>query len=235
MTNELLCFGHRGAMGHAPENTLISVERALALGVDWIEVDVHRVDGRLVVFHDDRLERTTNGSGYLAEHSFEYLRSLDAGEGQRVPTLEEVFDTVAGRCGLNVELKGPGTAEPVVRLVEERLRSGWRIEQILISSFNHRELRRVRELSPALRIGALLVGLPVDDAAFAAALGCYSAHLSVEFIDQAFVADAHRRGLKVFVFTTDDPRDIARMREIGVDGVFTNYPDRVQPGSSFGI
>jgi glycerophosphoryl diester phosphodiesterase len=227
MKSNLLCFGHRGAMGHAPENTLLSVERALALGADWVEVDVHWVDDRLVVFHDDRLERTTDGVGYLGEQSFEYLRSLDAGAGQRIPTLEEVFDTVAGRIGINIELKGPGTAEPVVRLSEERIRAGWGVERILISSFNHRQLQRVRALNAGLRTGALLVGLPVDNAAFASALGCYSVHLSVEFIDRVFVEDAHDRGLKVFVFTVNAPWDIDRMVELGVDGVFTNYPERV--------
>ncbi len=89
----LLCIGHRGAMGHAPENTLLSFRRALELGAHCVEADVYYVDHHLMVFHDDRLERTTNGSGYLADHDFETLRSLDAGNGERIPTLGEVFET----------------------------------------------------------------------------------------------------------------------------------------------
>ncbi len=223
----LLCIGHRGAMGHAPENTLLSFNKALELGTPCVEADVHYVDGHLVVFHDDRLERTTDGSGYLMDCGFEYLRSLDAGNGERIPTLREVLEAVEGKAGVNIELKGPGTARPVVQLIAEFRRKGWSDDLILVSSFNHRELNTIRQLDPGIRLGALMVGLPVDDAAFGSALGAWSVHLALEFIDRRFVDDAHGRGLKVFVFTVDHLRDILRMEALGVDGVFTNYPDRV--------
>lgn len=224
---KLLCIGHRGAMGHAPENTLLSFKKALELGAPCVEADVYHVDGNLVVFHDDRLERTTDGSGYLLDHDFDTLRSLDAGDGERIPTLGEVFETVDLRAGVNIELKGPDTARPVVDFVSALRKEGWRDDLILVSSFNHRELEEVRRIDPRIRLGALMVGLPVDDAAFAAALGAYSVHLSLEFIDRRFVDDAHSRGLRVFVFTVNYPDDIRRMEGLGVDGVFTNYPERV--------
>ena len=104
---------------------------------------------------------------------------------------------------------------------------GWNDELILISSFDHRELARVRRMDPRIKLGAMMVGLPVDDAAFAASLGAYSVHLSLDFIDRKFVDDAHSRGLRVFVFTVNHPEDIIQMSELGVDGVFTNYPERV--------
>ncbi len=223
----LLCIGHRGAMGHAPENTLLSFKKALELGAPCVEMDVYHLDGNLLVFHDERLERTTNGSGYLLDHDFETLRSLDAGDGERIPTLLEVFETVDMRAGVNIELKGPGTARPVVDFISARRKQGWRNDLILVSSFNHRELQEVRRMDPSIRLGALMVGLPVDDAAFAAALGAYSVHLSLEFIDRGIVEDAHLRGLRVFVFTVNHPDDIDRMERLGVDGVFTNYPERV--------
>jgi glycerophosphoryl diester phosphodiesterase len=223
----LLCIGHRGAMGHAPENTLASFEKAIELGTPCVEVDVYYVDGNLVAFHDDRLERTTNGTGYLLDRDFAYLRSLDAGGGERIPTLGEVFETVGLRAGVNIELKGPSTARPVVELISALRKGGWRDDLILVSSFNHRELEEVRRIDPQIRLGALMVGLPVDDAAFAAALGAYSVHLSLDFIDRRFVDDAHSRGLRVFVFTVNHPDDISKMEGLGVDGVFTNYPERV--------
>jgi glycerophosphoryl diester phosphodiesterase len=96
-----------------------------------------------------------------------------------------------------------------------------------VSSFNHRELLNVKKLDSKVLTGALIVGLPVDNAAFAEKLGCYSVHLSIDFIDEVFVDDAHKRGLKVFVFTVNEPEDIARMQLLGVDGVFTDYPERV--------
>jgi glycerophosphoryl diester phosphodiesterase len=227
-----LCIAHRGAMGHAPQNTLAAVSKALELGAPWIEIDVYQVDGQLVVFHDDRLDDLTNGCGYITEQSFAYLRSLEVlNSGQGIPTLEEVYVLVDGQAGLNIELKGAGTAAPVCDFINKQLAANAKrtTEQFLISSFNHRELQQVRQLNPALRLGALHCSLPVDNARFAEQLGAYSLHSSLEFVDQELVDDAHQRGLKVYVYTVNHPDDIARMRQLGVDGVFTNYPERVLP------
>jgi len=224
---ELLCIGHRGAMGHAPENTLSSVHKALELGAPCIEVDVYSVDGHLMVFHDDRLERTTNGEGYLREQSLEYLRSLDAGDGQCIPTLEEVCEALYSRACINIELKGPDTAGPVAEFISELLRRGWNKDAILISSFDHRRLAETKRLNGDIKTGALICGLPIDDSRFAEDLGSFSVHPSLEFVDQRFVDDAHKRGLRVYVYTVNHPEDIRRVHRLGVDGVFTNYPERV--------
>src|SRR5262245_29681827 len=120
-----LCIGHRGARGYEPENTLLSFRKALALGAPCIELDVFAVGGQLVVFHDDRLERTTNGKGFLLEHSFEELRRLDAGKGEKIPTLSEVFAAVDRRAGINIELKGRNTAKPVADFVSRMRTEGW--------------------------------------------------------------------------------------------------------------
>jgi glycerophosphoryl diester phosphodiesterase len=224
---ELLCIGHRGAMGHAPENTLLSIRKALSLGTPCIEMDVYNVDGHLVVFHDSRLERTTNGMGYLLDQRFDDLRTLNAGKGEKIPTLKEAFEAIQLKAGVNIELKGPDTAGPVVKFIYKMRKTGWRNDLLLVSSFNHRELSLVRRLDPEIKLGAMMMGLPVDDAAFGESLGAYSVHLSLEFIDLRFVQDAHARGLRVFVFTVDHLEDIEKIREMGVDGVFTNYPERV--------
>lgn len=224
ITPSLLCIAHRGAMGHAPENTLAAVRKALALGAPCVEVDVYRVDGRLLVFHDDRLERTTNGSGYLADHGFAALRSLDAGAGEPIPTLDEVCRLVQGRACLNVELKGPDTAAAVAALVADL---DWQPRRILVSSFDHRQLARFKALAPDVPIGALTCSLPLDDARFAQALGADSVHPARECVDRRLVDDAHGRGLRVYVHSADHPDDIARLHGLGVDGVFTAYPERV--------
>ena len=230
----LLCIGHRGAMGHAPENTLNSVRKALDLGTRYVEVDVYNVDEHLVVFHNERLERTTNGIGYLQEQSFEYLRSLDAGGGQHVATLEEVCEVIDSRACLNIELKGSSTAAPVVRFVSKLIDNGWNKDAILISSYNHRELLEVKQLNKDLKLGALIYGLLVDDAKFAEDLSAFSVHPALDFIDQRFVDDAHSRGLKVYVNTVNHPEDIAKMYKLGADGVFTNFPERVLDNYSQG-
>lgn len=223
----LLCIGHRGAMGHAPENTLLSFQKALELGVNCVEGDVYHVDGRLMVIHDDRLDRTTDGSGCLADHDFTYLRSLDAGAGEKIPTLEEVFETVDLKAGVNIEMKGPGTARPVADFIHARRKDGWHDGLILVSSFNHGELEAVRRMDQKVKLGILIAGPPENAVAKAVGLGAYSVHLSLKFVDQIFVEKAHLRGLRVFVFTVNDPDDILRMADFGVDGVFTNYPERV--------
>ena len=223
----MLCFGHRGAKGHAPENTLKSIRKALELAADWIEIDVFYVDQQLLVFHDETLERTTNGKGLLSDKTFSYLRSLDAGEGERIPILGEVFDTIAARAGINIEIKGPNAAPAVVNVVRDRIDRGWDIGRILISSFDHRELVHVRELDQSIRIGVLLDGIPPTYPAIAQTVNAYSVHQRIEDIDDRFIREAHDCGLRVFVYTVNSPQEIRAMASMGVDGVFTDYPDRV--------
>lgn len=227
-TTKMLCIAHRGAMGHAPQNTLQSISKALELGAPWIEIDVYYVDGELIVFHDDRLEALTDGVGYVTEQSFEYLRSLKVlGSDQGIPTLDEVCSLINGRAGLNIELKGTGTASPVNDFLNKLPKEHWQPEQFLVSSFNHRELLAFRQLNQDIHIGALHCSLPVNNAQFAQELGAWSINPSLEFVDQQLVDDAHSRDLKVYVYTVNHPDDIERMRKMGVDGVFTNYPERV--------
>jgi len=227
-THRLFCFGHRGARGHEPENTLRSVRKALELGADGVEVDVHFVDGQLMVIHDDTLQRTTNGRGSLAGKTFSELRALDAGSGERIPTLSEVFDTVNRRAVINVELKGPHTAAPVVALIDDYVRHrGWRCEDFLLSSFDHERISEARQLRPKIRTGALIDKIPPGGAEFAVQLGAWSLNPGKRCVTPSLVADAHRRGLKVFVFTVNEPKDIARMKAFGVDGVFSDFPERV--------
>ena len=219
-------IGHRGACGYEPENTLASFKKALDLGVDMIELDVHVLaSGELVVIHDHMVNRTTNGTGYLTDFTFEDLRALDAGNGQQVPTLSEVIDLVDRQIPINIELKGHGTAKPVAALLDGYLARGWSSEDFLISSFNHVELAEFHKLHPTIKLGALLSTIPVDYAAFAENLGAYSMNPDAGCICAELVEDAHNRGLKVFVHTVNEQSEIERMRSLHVDGIFTNFPD----------
>lgn len=227
-TGKLFCFAHRGARGHEPENTVRSVRRALELGADGIEVDVYFVEGRLVVIHDDTLERTTNGTGPVMEKTFARLRSLDAGRGEKIPTLEEIFDAVNRRALINVELKGSRTAAPVVALIDDYVQSrGWRYEDFLVSSFDHAQLAETKMLRPEIRLAALFEKRLPDLVAQAEQLGAWSLNVSRPLVTPELVADAHRRGLKVFIFTVNEPDEMVRLSALGVDGIFTDYPDRV--------
>ena len=218
-------IAHRGASGHEPENTLRAIRSALHAGVDGIEIDIHQVDGKLVVIHDRWLHRTTSGKGQISSHNFAQLRSLDAGKGEIIPTLDEVFELVAGQCFINIELKGVQN----LTLFFEQLTYAQQIcqfapQQLLISSYNHRLLQVIKQQKPQYPIGALTACYPLDYALFAQRLKAFSVHLNVDFISKHFVKDAHDRGLKVFVYTVDEVEDIDAMKALGVDGIFSNYP-----------
>lgn len=220
-----VCIGHRGAMGYRPENTLASFELALDMGCPWIELDVYQVDDHLVVIHDDELERTTNGHGRVMAQTFDYLRGLDAGDGQRIPTLEEVIDLVDRRAGINVELKGENTAVPVSTVLNAYCCRGWSTEQFLVSSFNHGELAKT---DPAFRRGALFGRRGRKNYLEAAGrLNAWSINLDLSLVTRDIVEAAHAGGFKVLVYTVNESADVARMIDMSVDGVFTNYPDRV--------
>jgi glycerophosphoryl diester phosphodiesterase len=222
----VICFAHRGASGHAPENTLLAVITALAMGAAWIELDVFFVEDELVVIHDSRVERTTNGKGNLHRLGLPYLRSLDAGEGEKIPFLREIFDAVSGQAGINIELKGENAAGPTAALIQTYIKNGFfKPEQFLVSSFNHQEILKFKGIAPEIRTGANIYSRPLQDARFAGKLGVDSIHIHRDSVSRAFVQDAHRRGFRVFVFTLNNREDIEFASSLGVDGFFTNYPE----------
>lgn len=220
-------IAHRGASGLAPENTLKAIRLALTLGAQAIEIDVQRADGELWVFHDRRLERCTDGSGVLTAQSRAYLAGLDAGEGEPIPTLWQVMEAIAGKAELHIELKGAQTADEVARLTRRaEAELGFTPAHWVVSSFHHPELARFAALRPEIRLGALTSTIPLTLAKFAAELGAWSLNCDLDFVDEALVMDAHRRGLKVLVYTVDHTADLAALAAMGVDGIFTNRPDR---------
>jgi len=218
----LLSIGHRGAKGYAAENTLLSIRKAIELGADWVEIDVQLVDGRLIVFHDAVLDRTTNGRGPLIDRTFSELRALDAGNGEKIPTLEEVIDLTEGKVGLNIELKGLNTAKPVTDLLADKPK-----EKFLISSFHMKELAEVNEINNSFRLGVLVGKNIVAGVDFAKALGAYSVHLNKQSVTLNWVLRIHAEGMKVFVYTVNELPDIMCIKALQVDGVFSDFPDRV--------
>ena len=218
-------IAHRGASGSYPENTLLAIEQALLAKADGIEIDVFCVENQLVVIHDENVSRTTNGSGLLQDFTLKQLQQLDAGSGQQIPTLWQVLQLVNNQTLLNIELKGADTAEPLVTLLKKaETQLGTDPDKLLISSFNHHLLKQIKEHRPDLKLGALTASLPLDYAAFASELGAWSVNCDKGFINQDLVQDAHQRGLKVLVYTVNDAVTAAKMRQLGVDGIFCNYP-----------
>lgn len=226
-----LVIAHRGASGHRPENTLPAYELAVELGADMLEVDLHRTrDGAVVVAHDEDLAGL-GGRGEIADARLEDVRALDAGGGERVPTLEELLDGFGGRIALNLELKR-GTRSEYAGLEAatlEALAARGLLGPTLFSSFYDPVLRRLRELEPRVRLG-LLVSRRYPDRALerARALGAEALHPELPLVTADLVAAAHGEGLAVHVFTVDAEEAMTRLVDLGVDGIFTNYPDRLR-------
>lgn len=222
-------IGHRGACGYSPENTLLSMKKALELGVHGIEFDIQMSkDGEPVVIHDDTLERTTNGKGAVSDFTVKELQQLDAGEGERIPTLRNLLDMVDMRCRVLIELKAESATGPVADIIARYVKQqGWNYEQFFVCSFDHMQIASTRAINPDIRTCALMVGIPVNLAAIAAEAGAWSLNPAIDHMNQALVDDAHRRHLKVITWTANAPHHIARAKAMGVDGIISNYPDRL--------
>ena len=219
-----LRIGHRGAAGHAPENTLASIRTAIGFGVDLVEVDLQRSrDGRVVIIHDQTVDRTTNGKGKVAARTLAELQALNAGKGERIPTLEEVLEMAEGRVGLMLEIKEAGIADMTVKLVRKTGFSG----TVVYASFLHKELLAVQAADSTAATLALFGRLPKDPVAAATRVG--ASHVGLRFTTATAqrVSALHRAGFQVFVYTVNEPRDIQAMRRLGVDGIISDFPDRL--------
>ncbi|WP_339726328.1 glycerophosphodiester phosphodiesterase family protein [uncultured Paraglaciecola sp.] len=225
----MLIFAHRGASADAPENTLLAIDLALEQQADGIEIDVYQLGDELVVIHDRWVSRTTNGDRALSDYSLTELQTLNAGQGQFVPTLWQVLQRVQGRCLMNIEVKGVKDVLLIKEIINKAVNQlNFRPEQFIVSSFDHHLLLAFNKTSPTIKIGALTANNPLGRAQFAEDLKAYSVNADVSFVDQAFVIDAHNRGLKIFIYTVDEAEDLLRLQEWGVDGVFCNGPAKAK-------
>ncbi len=188
----ILKIGHRGACAYAPENTLASFAKALELGVDMVELDVFCCrSGELVVIHDESVDRTTNGKGLVAEMDYDALCRLDAGCGEKIPLLSEVFDLVDRRTKINIELKGEAVASSVVILIEKYVREkGWHYDDFLVSSFDHSQLQDVRSINEELKIGANIDSKDINYNHLLEVPDIYSIHPSAGIVDSLFILRA---------------------------------------------
>ncbi len=216
--------GHRGAAGVLPENTLKGFRYAIELGVDFVECDVHLTrDEQLVVMHDPTVDRTTNGSGAIRELIFDEVRALDAGEGERVPTLDEVLAIVqeSGRVGLLCELKGAGTEAASVAAVRAR---GMKAN-VTFTSFELSRLERVRALGSELLVGPILPNPSEADLDQAVALGARGVGVQYKNLCLRIIEQARARGLEIRAWNPDTLVEQQAMIALGAQGIGTNRPD----------
>lgn len=234
-------IGHRGAKGHAPENTVASLRKAAELGARWVEFDVKlTADGEAVLMHDDTVDRTTDGRGPVAGMTFSDLRALDAGRwfssdftGERIPALDEAMAFLAAHgMGANVEIKPcPGreaeTGAVVARILNERWRAGPVLP--LVSSFSVDSLIAAREAAPDIPRGLLSDNFPADWRTRLRALDCATFHVHDPRLDPERVRGVREAGYRVLTYTVNKPDRARALLSWGVESVITDYPDRLRP------
>lgn len=230
MGNNPLVIGHRGAMGHETENTLASVRKAMELGVDMIEIDVFKIkSGEIAVFHDDRLERLTNGGGRIEEYDIVELKMLKLEGNHKIPQLQDVLKEIDHKVRLNIELKGAHTADRVNFILNTYIKNnGWAMKDFLISSFKWEELKAMRKLNAEVPIAILTESDPLDALPIAGELKAEAINPAFKTLNAENVARIQEAGFKVYTWTVNDPADIEHMKELGVDGIITNYPERLR-------
>jgi len=222
-----LVISHRACVGHAPENTLQGIRKAIELGSEAIEIDVQAsTDGVPVLMHDFTVGRTTGGEGAVADLTLDQLRGLEAG-GEPVATLAEVLDITKGKVLLVMEIKQPGIEEQVSRVVSGADAVG----EVMSWSFLPKALEGMRATDPRIPCALLIApeGLSAWPAMRERALSIGAQGVSVFFlgIDERIVEDCRRSGLALYSWTADEPEQIAKLIDQGVDGICSNYPDRI--------
>ncbi len=225
----MLKIGHRGAKGSEPENTLISFQKAIDLQVDGIELDVHlSIDGEIIVIHDETIDRTTNGNGFVNALSLSELKVFRIKNEHQIPTLTEVFDLVNKNCFINIELKSYETATAVVRLIEKYIsEKNWSYDQFLVSSFDWNALQQVRFLNDEINIG-VLTETDLDLAlAFAKFIQAKSIHPHFHLLNKENVSKIQAKGIQVFPWTINELEDIEKIKYYNVNGIITDFPNRI--------
>lgn len=232
-----MIIGHRGAPVMAPENTMASFKAAIKLGVDGIETDVQETaDGHLVLCHDELLNRTTNGKGLIKDYRLSELKELSAGawfgskfENERIPTLKEFFDLVCDReLLINIEIKSgvilyPDIEKHLINMIHE-----YNIgHKVIISSFNHYSLLACKKIDSGIKTGILYMAGLVDPWLYAKHIGADALHPLFYNIRPEIMEGVKKNNITVNPFTVDNENEMRYMISMGVDGIITNYPDRL--------
>lgn len=228
LNDKKIIIGHRGANNVAPENTLKSFKMAIELGADYIEFDIHKSkDGEIVVMHDSNTLATTGHKGLIRRMTLEELKELDCGEGEKIPTLQEVIELAKGKIGLQIEIKAKNLADSLVSL----LKSENLIESTLISSFLHEELLKIHKIEPTLKVATLepittkfskewsYLGGIINNAI---RYSCHAVHPRYNLVNQKFVDFVHENNLKINIWTVNSGAAMKKFVRMGVDGLITD-------------
>ena len=219
----MLKIGHRGAKGYVAENTLASFQKAIDLNVDGIELDVHlSSNGEIMVIHDETIDRTTNGNGFVKDFTSVELKQFG------IPTLTEVLDLMNHNFFVNIELKCNDSAEKVVDLIEKYVsENNWDYENFMISSFLWTNLEIVSQRNKKIKIGVLTEDSIEIALAFAKEVKAFSINPYFKLLNPENVKLMHNEGFQIHTWTVNSPEDITFVKSLPVDGIISDFPDKI--------
>lgn len=225
----MLKIAHRGARGYEPENTLQAFQKAIEMKVDGIELDVHlSSDGHLIVIHDETIDRTTNGKGFVNSLSLQELKDFRIENKHQIPTLSEVLNLVNQQCFINIELKGVGTANAVAALIELYIsEKDWTYDSFLVSSFDWEYLKQIDSLNPKISIGVLTETDIESAIAFAKKIKAKAIHPDFHLLNKENTKQMQETGFQVFPWTVNEKEDIAKIKTYNVNGIISDFTDRI--------
>ncbi|WP_010522191.1 glycerophosphodiester phosphodiesterase [Aquimarina agarivorans] len=220
-------IGHRGAKALVDENTIASIEKAIELGVDAVEIDIHKcATGELVVMHDETVKRTTNGKGKIVNLSFSELSMLRTEHMHKIPTLAEVLMVCQGKCKLHIELKGKGTAKAACFLIEATVaQNKWTYDQLCVSSFDAKRLNKIKARNGNIKVGLITESKTSKALAVAVNNNYDNIYIFHEKLRSRFVRMAKQKNLNVYAWTVNKPADIKKMQALEISGIISDNPD----------
>jgi glycerophosphoryl diester phosphodiesterase len=227
----ILKIGHRGAKGYVAENTFNSIKKAIQLNADGIEIDVFKcLSGQLVLSHDEDLKRMTGKSGAIENLTLKEIDDYLINNEYKISTLNEILEQIKDPLLINVELKGSDTATTTSEIINDFLVKGaWNIEHFIVSSFNWAELEKFRFVDQDIAVGILVnQSMSISEAIeFGKKINAHAIHPNYNLLDKKTVKKIKNNGFKIFTWTVNDKNDIDLMKELNVDGIISDYPDRI--------
>ena len=219
---DCIIIGHRGARGLEPENTILSYQTAIHLGADMIELDVHKTkDGHLVCIHDDKVDRTTDGTGLIAEMSLKDLQQLDAGHNEHIPLLSEVLDFARNRISVNIELKVLDVEKQVIDMVQERDMKN----EVIVSSFLHSTLQTIHTIDEEIKTAVLISKKQDDVVQYVQNLHSVALNPLYKLVTPELISQIHAHNIKLYSWTINEPELMTDLAKKGVDGIITDFPN----------
>ena len=226
-----LSIGHRGAKGYVAENTYESISKAIQLGVDGIEIDVFKcASGELVLFHDKDLKELTGESGLIENLTIKELEQFLVQGKYKIPTLKDVLTRIEKPLFVNIELKGLNTAQGTSKIIADISRStSWSLEHFIVSSFNWDELELFRSIDKNTSVGVLVSkSMSINEAIeFGKKINAQAIHPNFKLLNDKAVKKIKNNGFKIYTWTVNNEDDINFMKKLEVDGIISDYPDRI--------